>query len=455
VSEIVRRCIGYALHADGGGAAAGALRRRFFTLATGAVGGHVVMAAVTPVITRLYTPHDFAVIGIFVALLSVLVVASDGGYSRAVALPDSDETAASILVLSACITGVAGGATAIAVWGFKDHLALWTNAPLLAQYVWWLPVTVLAAGLYQVCTFWAIRRHAYDVMARTRLALSSGQALATVALGVAKVGGVGLIVGAAVGAVIGTWGLVRFAWRRDGPLIRGVTPAALHAVARRYAYFPLFTMPASLLQSLQTKIPILLIASFYGAHAAGALTFAHGVIWVLSTVISDAVAQVYLGRSAELARHDREDLKHLFNRTARVLLVSLAPPLVLFGMVAPPLFATVFGADWLEAGYFVRSLVPALIARLVVGPIFQTLTVLERQAWVFWSYALSVGLIVSGLVASHHWGWTADNAIRMYSAILLMTYATLFFLARKAIASVLAADASGVAARGPQVSSPR
>ncbi len=448
MSEIVRRCVERAVKADRGGRiTANVFGRRVMVLATGALSGHLVMAAVTPVISRLYTPHDFAVIGIFVSLLALLVVMSDGGYSRAVPLPDSDQVAAFVLGLSACIVVAATAATVIGVWLVKDRLAAWTNAPGLSRYLWWLPVMLLAAGLYQVCSYWAIRRHAYHMIARTRVEQSVGQAVAMVALGMARIGGVGLIIGDAVGAVIGAWRLARFVWRGDRMLIGGITRAGVQSVAGRYAYFPLFAMPAALLQSLQTKIPILLVASFYGAHAAGSLTFAHGVMWVLATVTSDTVAQVYLGRGAELARHDPENLKRLFNRTARVLLTSMAPPLVLIGAVAPPLFVAVFGAEWLEAGHYVRSLVPALIARLVVGPIFQTLTILERQAWVFWTSAASVGLITGAFVLSHIMGWPSGWAVAMYSALLFATYAVLFVLARKAIARKLDVDAATPSAR--------
>lgn len=447
MSEIVRWCVAYALKGDSAGRLAGSVfGRRVMMLVTGTLGGHVVMAAVTPVVSRLYTPQDFAVIGIFISLLSLLVVVSDGGYSRAALLPDSDGVAACALVLGACMVGATTGATVIGVWLFKDQLAVWTNAPVLSRYLWWLPLMVLAAGLYHVGSFWAIRRHAYHLIARVRVELSAGQAVTIVALGLAKIGGVGLIIGDAVGAVIGACRLAAFAWRGDSLLLRRVTGAGLRSVAGRYAYFPLFAMPATFLQSLQTKIPILLIAAFYGAHAAGSLTFAHGLIWVLTTVVSDTVAQVYLGRGAELARHHPEQLRRLFNRTARLLLTTLAPPLVLLGVVSPPLFAAVFGGEWLDAGHYVRSLVPALLARLVVGPIFQTLTILERQAWVFWTNATSVGLITAGFVLSHLMGLTADRAVDLYSASVFLTYAALFFLARKAIGSALNASADGLAA---------
>lgn len=447
MSEIVRWWVAYALKGDSAGRLAGSVfGRRVMTLVTGTLSGHLVMAAVTPVVSRLYTPQDFAVIGIFISLLSLLVVVSDGGYSRAVLLPDSDGVGASALVLGAWMVGATAGATVIGVWLFKDQLAAWTNAPMLGRYLWWLPVMVLAAGLYQVGSFWAIRRHAYHLIARTRVELSAGQAVTIVALGLAKIGGVGLIIGDAVGAVLGACRLAHFAWRRDSALLRGVTRAGLRSVARRYAYFPVFAMPASLLQSLQTKIPILLIAAFYGAHAAGSLTFAHGVMWVLTTVVSDTVAQVYLGRGAELARRHPEELRQLFHRAARLLLTTLAPPLVLLGVVAPPLFAAVFGGEWLEAGHYVRSLVPALLARLVVGPIFQTLTILERQAWVFWTNATSVGLITAGFVLSHVIGLGAGRAVELYSASVFLTYAALFFLARKAIGGALHASAPHVAA---------
>jgi O-antigen/teichoic acid export membrane protein len=338
-----------------------------------------------------------------------------------------------VLLLSACTVVVISVATGIGVALLNDRLAEWTRTPELGHYLWLLPALTLGAGLYQVCGFWAIRRQAYSVLAKTRVEVNVGQAIVTVGLGVTMVGGVGLIVGKAVGTAIGAARLGAFVWRRDSAIARGITGRQVRGVATRYARFPLVAMPAMFLQSLQTKASVLLVAALYGPHAAGSLTFALGVIWVLTTVISDAVAQVYLGRAAEMARQNPEQLNRLFKRTVAGLLKIVAPPLALLGVVSPQLFTAIFGSEWLEAGLYLRSLMAAVIARLVIAVIFQTLTILERQAWVFLTNAAGVGLTAGALVASHHIGWTAEQAIVAYSASLVITYGALFVMARRTI----------------------
>ena len=62
---------------------------------------------------------------------------------------------------------------------------------------------------------------------------------------------------------------------------------------RRYRRFPIFLTPAGLLNASGVYVPLLLVASFYGATAAGYLGFSQRILSLPVTLLGQSIAQVY------------------------------------------------------------------------------------------------------------------------------------------------------------------
>lgn len=81
----------------------------------------------------------------------------------------------------------------------------------------------------------------------------------------------------------------------------------------------------------------------------------------------------------EIARAPPERINLLFRKTT-VRFTLMAGVVVLpIAFMGGPLFAFVFGSAWYTAGTITQILIPAFVARFVVGPVSQTLNVLRRQ----------------------------------------------------------------------------
>ena len=55
---------------------------------------------VSPIITRIYTPEDYGILTVYMALLGMLTIVSSLKYESAIAIADDDEKAINILALS-------------------------------------------------------------------------------------------------------------------------------------------------------------------------------------------------------------------------------------------------------------------------------------------------------------------------------------------------------------------
>ena len=73
--------------------------RNVLTLMTGTTIAQAIPIAISPILTRLYTPKDFGVLALFVAITSIFGSIANGRYELAIMLPKKDEDAVNILAL--------------------------------------------------------------------------------------------------------------------------------------------------------------------------------------------------------------------------------------------------------------------------------------------------------------------------------------------------------------------
>jgi O-antigen/teichoic acid export membrane protein len=131
---------------------------------TGTAIGQCIAVALAPVLTRIYSPAMFGVLGLFTAALTILSVVAALRYEMALPLTQSDEDASNLLavcmVALVCTTGL--GCIILSV------LSLWNPPAMLlgtlAPYRWLLPVGFFCIGAYNVMVYYATRVAAFNVI---------------------------------------------------------------------------------------------------------------------------------------------------------------------------------------------------------------------------------------------------------------------------------------------------
>ncbi|HEX6435244.1 MAG TPA: oligosaccharide flippase family protein, partial [Gemmatimonadales bacterium] len=194
----------------------GTFGRHVVTLASGTAIGQLLLFIAVPVLTRLYSPADYGALGVFSSTLQILVVLASLRYEQAIALPEEEDVARSLLGLTFLLLTAMTSLVSLLVWLAGDEYVSALNVPALRPYLWLIPVGFLGAGVYQAVSFWAIRRREFNRVARTKLSQGLGQVLAQVGLGFAGLGTGGLLIGDVVGRVTGGGGLLLLALRERG-----------------------------------------------------------------------------------------------------------------------------------------------------------------------------------------------------------------------------------------------
>ncbi|HAF70296.1 TPA: polysaccharide biosynthesis protein [Candidatus Acetothermia bacterium] len=422
----------------------GKFARSVTVLAGGAALGQAITVLVSPILTRLYSPEDFGVFGVYASILGIATVIASLRYEYALPLPEDDETAANILALCFLLLLGMSGLVALLIYGLGEQIVTWINVPRLKPYLWLIPLGMLGAGTYQILNYWAVRKRDFPRIARTRISRGVGRAAIQVGVGLAHSGPLGLLLGQLAGETAGSASLGLAAWNKDRTPFKALSFNRISQVGRRYKRFPLFSSWGSLLDALGAQLPQILFAAFYGAEVAGWFALGQRVIAAPLNIVVDSVAQVYFGEAARLPKDDPRAMKRLFLKlTGRLALVGGLPVAVICAL-APWFFTVVFGPNWETAGRYVQIMGIMFAVRFAVVPLSHTLNILERQDLDFVWEGTRLVLVVGGLLGGRAWGISDVTAVGIYSLAMLGAYIILWGLTWQALKARLKVDGHAI-----------
>lgn len=412
-------------------------------LAGGAAAGQAAVLLASPILTRLYAPEDLGLFAVYTSILSLLAVLASWRYELAIPLPDDDETAVNVLVVSILVVFGMASLTIMTVWLFGDAITRWTNAPALKPYLWLLPLSLLGTGAYQALSYWAIRTKAFEPLAETKVGQGLGRVMTQLIGGFLHPGAIGLLLGDMVGRMAGVGTLISLVLRRDRRVLERVSLTGMRSAAIRYRRFPMIANVSGVLNTAGLEAPFLLLAVLYGPQVAGWFTLGQRVIAAPMALIGQAVSQVYLGEVSGAVSRDVRVVDQLFQKTLRKLLAWGAIPIFLISLGGPWLFEMLFGGAWTEAGKYVRSLCLMFVLQFAVVPVSQTLNMLERQdVQLAWD-AGRLSLVMAGFFFAGALGWSAGEAVLGYGILMSISYIALVILCRNAITKRLRGAGNG------------
>lgn len=408
------------------------LFRKAAIIAGGTVSSQIIESLVAPLTTRLYSPSDFGTLGVFVSVLSLILVISSLRYELAIPLPECDIEAFNLLAFAIVVLLFFSTLTGVFVLVFEDYIVQWTNTPAIKPYLWLLPLAVFGGGGYHVFSYWSIRRKEYTRLAKSKLSRGLGRALAHVSLGVLGLAPSGLIAGEIVGQFGGTGTLIKQVFNDDKSFIETLEFDRIRSVAKRYGSFAILFSFSSLLNSAGLQLPPLIFAGIYNVEIVGWFALVQRVLAIPISLIGSSVNQVYFGEAAKLVNKEPRKVRAMFLGTMKKLALLAIGPSILLLLTGPWLFSIVFGEAWREAGIYAQILAPVFFLRFTVAPT-SLFSVLERKDLsVIWNIVRFFLVLLSFFVVV--WGeFSATTAVALYSVSMIIVYTLLFYMSYLAI----------------------
>jgi O-antigen/teichoic acid export membrane protein len=119
-------------------------------------------------------------------------------------------------------------------------------------------------------------------------------------------------------------------------------------------------------------------------------------------------------------REDRGSLRQPLAAIMRTMLVAGGLALTVVLLIGPPLFGTIFGSEWDDAGDLLFALAPLHFSIFASAPSGLTLQVLGRTDLLTALSAARLAAPIAGISAGHALGWSLTASLGLYAATMVV-----------------------------------
>lgn len=373
-------------------------------LSLGALVAQGIMIASMPVLSRLYSPADFGVLAVFMALSGIVATATTLRYETAILLPKEDDESKAVVLLSATLALFSGLLIGLAAWLLPQSAKAALGISILNEWLLMAVVCGVATAMMATGCGWYNRQRAYVKISTLRM-MQSG-------------------IGVVVGVVLGMWGLSSgLLWAQISAsltiaLVIMIGLRSLRnnwcshdfcAIAAKHSAAPKYLLPTALLDVVSLQLPVLLIGSRFSSDAVGQFSMAWKMLALPAALVGGAVAQVFFQKISTDIYLGIEVVWRRYIKVSKLLLIFAIAPLFLVSLYGAEFFSILLGEQWHQAGKMAEWLVFSSMMYFVFSPTTSIFLVLGKQkvllvfGVVQLLYRVSVALVSDGVMEYIRW----------------------------------------------------
>ncbi|WP_260955221.1 oligosaccharide flippase family protein [Pseudomonas citri] len=389
----------------------------------GTIGAQLITMGVMLLLVRLYTPADLGEFSVWLSFATIAAVAITGRYEMAIFNCSEAYEVQAILKLIFMIAvftslGIVGAAI---LWD-----GIFYKLPPVISIFWVSIVAVIfGIGMNKVVLSLLTYQQAFNKLGISRISLAACIAVAQVVAAYFSQGVSGLIHGQVIGVITATclslfW--INSAWLR-GSISSGWL--SVKEAAYRHKNFPKFSLPADLLNTAASQLPVIFIAARFGSEAAGWFALTLKMMGAPISLLAASVLDVFKEQAARDFR-TQGNCYRVFLRTFFVLVSLAIVPFGIFALVGEWIFGLLFGQEWTESGRYAVLLIPLFFMRFVVSPLSYTIYIAQKQKLdLLWQVSLllftCLCFMFSPEIDAALWSYSIGYAV-MYMIYFWMSY---------------------------------
>jgi O-antigen/teichoic acid export membrane protein len=387
---------------------------------TGTTIAQAIPIAISPILTRIYTPEDFGVFALFIAVTAIFGTIANGRYELAIMLPKKDEDAINIFALGFIITTFISLLLLILVLIFQDKIVDILKNEDIRVWLYFVPIAVFFAGLYNILNYFNNRKKQYKDLAKATILKSIVLAIVQLSIGFIKQGATGLISGTIISQFFANTKLLTNIIK-DKVLISKISKVKIIALAKRYKDFPKFSMWAGLANTLSSSLTNILISSFYGIATLGFYSLVQRVLGMPSALIGGAIGQVFFQQATKEKQQTGRAINS-FNSTVKKLIIIGLPSFGILFFIVEDSFAFIFGEEWRVAGVYAQIVIPLFFMRFISSTVSSINIVFEKQRIGLYINILLLISSLSVFVISNFFDFDFNLFLYLFTYLLFVEY---------------------------------
>lgn len=349
--------------------------KNVITLMTGTTIAQAIPIAISPILTRIYTPEDFGVFALYMAIASIFVVIATGRYEMAIMLPHEEDDVKSIVKLIILILITITFFVFLAIFIFNNTITVFLDNPEISTWLYFLPISIFLVGLYQVYNYLLIREKNFKRLSKNKVIVSTTNSSTQLVYGFTIANGFGLLIGNIISYIVSIYFIVK---SKTVNKYFNFKDNSINKVAKEYQNFPKYDVPSVLVNILSNQLPLFALGKYFSLGTVGFYSLMYKVLMMPIGLLSNSILDVFKQRATE-DYNKYGNCEDIFIKTFKSLFLIGIIPFSILGFFAPEIFSFVFGANWRIAGEFAQIITPMLYLKFIINPLSYTFYIAKKQ----------------------------------------------------------------------------
>lgn len=322
-------------------------------------GGQTLTFLITPILSRLYTPLDFAIWALFISISGTVIVGSAFRYDVSILLPASVKEAIKISILSIKNIFI----TTFLSFFILALIILFQPNTNLAFGL--MPASILFGGINLVLTANLNYKKSYKLIAISKFAQTFFTAACNLTFFFildSQSDGFELVLSILIGQIIcmliqlnflgiSFKQIIRYSYLKKYPL----------NIAKKYYDFAVFSLPASYIINIITWFPVFVLGIFFSNEIVGQYALANRILIAPLAIVGASLSQVLLKDFSEKLNKNESIVPSIFSIWKISVILLSFPTLIIF-IYGDDLINIFLGKKWSISGELVTLLIiPAMI----------------------------------------------------------------------------------------------
>ncbi len=388
-------------------------------LLAGSAGSQLILLAIVPLLSRLYSEEEFGVYFLFLALFNILKKISTLRFELAVVIAKSNFWAINALAVTVLVTFVTSLIFSLLIFPILYLFRLATGENLSLELFLLLPVLLFLTGFFEAISAWNNRQKSYYTMSIGKLTRSVGIGGGQIGFQKISVQNFGLIFGYVLGQFIAVVVLTLISFKDIFRNLKDIRVKRMKIVAYRYRKIPLANTAINVVSNFSNEMPLYMLSRFFSTAVSGLYGMAMKIAGTPTDFLSQSVGQVYFRTAAEQHTQGKNVYVNLKKFLAKLAQIGLIPFFLV--LIISPFSGFIFGQNWKDLVYFFPILIVPIYLNFLVQPISSLPTIYERQGTFFVITVISLIIRVLSLFLGYY--FFED----FYVSLIFLSVTTSFF----------------------------
>lgn len=393
--------------------------KNFLTMLSGNTLSQLVPFIVAPILSRIFTPVEFAVVANFMAIVGVFGIVATGRLELAVPLPKEKKSAQEIVFTGLIITFFITVISLI-IPLLSDNIAHWYNDDQLSNYLWLVPLAVMSYGFLGLATNWNLREQRFGSVSVGKIVQSLVNNVLAAVLGYYGWGINGLIISWLLSQYINVFVLVVTVEKKIPK--NNFSLLTLKSTLKEYKDFPMINSLHAFTDIFVTQFLLFwIISGYFGFVELGLFAMMHKYVRAPIVLISSSVSQLFYVEAGRCLNHG-ESVLPILKRTIKTSVLFAIPFIIIVALFGQELFKWYLGAEWEKAGLYAQLIIPTLFFYFIISPISSIPILMNQQKKAFLFSVLGYSLIIVSLIIAVWLKLTFEKALWAYSISFSIYY---------------------------------